>query len=386
MSRDEMTVTRTLLGRKYFDYTLLIYVLSITAFGLLIIYSASSFNAAKFYNNPKLYFNSQLRFVAIGAVAMLVISRLDYTWIGKRLFAVRGIEFTPLTIFYWFCLALQGGVLLLGSAFGGSSRWFVFTLAGQQIRFQPSEVSKICLILLTAYLVGKNPQVVNTFGGFVKIMLRALPLIVLIAVENFTTALIVACIVLGTCFIVSKNIKLILFIAPLIAGGGFVFIKFVGYRIERIDAWLNVETHAKAYQVRQGFYAIASGNLFGKGLGNGTQKLGYIPEAHTDMLFSIICEELGMFGALALLMVFMLLLWRIYFIARHARELFGSLIATGVFIHISVQLLINVCAVTGLLPTTGVTLPFVSYGGTSLLLLMAEIGLVLSVSNRILYE
>ncbi len=133
----------------------------------------------------------------------------------------------------------------------------------------------------------------------------------------------------------------------------------------------------------QGLYAIASGGLFGKGLGQGVQKLGYIPEAHNDMIFSTICEELGLVGAFAVLFLFVLLLWRIFIIAINAPDLFGSLIATGVMAHIAVQVLINVAVVTNTIPSTGIPLPFISYGGSSLLVLMMEMGIVLSVSDRI---
>ncbi len=155
------------------------------------------------------------------------------------------------------------------------------------------------------------------------------------------------------------------------------------YRLERIKIWQDIENHPKGYQILQGLYAIASGGLFGKGLGQGVQKLGYIPEAHNDMIFSTICEELGLVGAFAVLFLFILLLWRIFIIAINAPDLFGSLIATGVMAHIAVQVLINVAVVTNTIPSTGIPLPFISYGGSSLLVLMMEMGIVLSVSDRI---
>ena len=158
---------------------------------------------------------------------------------------------------------------------------------------------------------------------------------------------------------------------------------FFPYRIERFQVWMNIETHPKGYQILQGLYAIASGGLFGKGLGQGIQKLGYIPEAHNDMIFSVICEELGMVGAFAVLFLFVLMLWRIFLVAINAQDLFGSLIATGVMAQIAVQVLINVAVVTNTIPSTGIPLPFISYGGSSLLVLMMELGIVLGVSNRI---
>ena len=156
--------------------------------------------------------------------------------------------------------------------------------------------------------------------------------------------------------------------------------------MQRIDIWRNVETHEKGYQIRQGLYAIASGGLTGSGLGESMQKLGYIPEAQNDMIFTVICEELGILGAIVTLLLFVLMLYRIYIIAVNAPDLFGSMICVGAMIHIAVQVLINVAVVTNSIPSTGIALPFISYGGTSLVIIMAEVGMVLSVSNQIRHE
>ena len=154
------------------------------------------------------------------------------------------------------------------------------------------------------------------------------------------------------------------------------------HRAERIAVWQNVETEPKGYQILQGLYAIASGGLFGTQLGGSKQKLGFIPEAHNDMIFTVICEELGLFGAVSLMLLFVLLLYRIFIIGLNAGDLFGSLICVGVFVHIAVQVVLNIAVVTNAVPSTGVPLPFISYGGTSVSILMAEIGIVLSVSNQ----
>ena len=156
--------------------------------------------------------------------------------------------------------------------------------------------------------------------------------------------------------------------------------------MERFAVWQNVETHPKGYQILQGLYAIASGGIFGKGLGESMQKLGFIPESHNDMIFSVICEELGLFGAVALILIFVLLIWRIFVIAINAPDLFGGLIATGVLVHIAAQVIINIAVVTNSIPSTGIPLPFISYGGTSIAILLVEMGIVLSVSNQIKYE
>ena len=155
--------------------------------------------------------------------------------------------------------------------------------------------------------------------------------------------------------------------------------------MQRIAVWLDPEAHSSegGYQVMQGLYAIGSGGFFGKGLGNSTQKLGALPEAQNDMIFSIICEELGVFGAAMVILLFVFLLYRLFFIAQNAPDLLGSLIASGIFVHIALQVILNIAVVINLIPTTGITLPFVSYGGTSIVFLMAEMTLALSISKQI---
>ena len=160
------------------------------------------------------------------------------------------------------------------------------------------------------------------------------------------------------------------------------FLGLDSYRLERIAILRNQESYEKGFQTIQGLYAIGSGGLFGTGLGGSIQKLGFVPEAQNDMIFSIICEELGLFGAGILLLLFLLLIWRFFLIAVHAPDLFGSLLAAGVMAHIAIQVILNVAVVTNTIPNTGITLPFVSYGGTSILFLLAEMGLVLGISRK----
>ena len=159
------------------------------------------------------------------------------------------------------------------------------------------------------------------------------------------------------------------------------------YQLERIEVWLDPLSYQLegGFQVLQGLYAIGSGGIFGKGLGQSLQKLGFVPEAQNDMVFSIICEELGLFGAGAILILFLLMLWRFAVIAGNAPDLFGTLLVTGVMAHIGIQVMLNVAVVTNTIPNTGITLPFISYGGTSVLFLLIEMGLGLSVSNQIKY-
>ena len=168
-------------------------------------------------------------------------------------------------------------------------------------------------------------------------------------------------------------------------GMGFmgVFLALESYRLERIAIWRNPEDYEKGYQTLQGLYAIGSGGLFGRGLGESVQKLGFVPEAQNDMIFSIICEELGLFGAGIILLLFLILIWRFYVTASRAEDLFGALIASGAMAHMMIQVILNISVVTNTIPNTGITLPFVSYGGTSVVFLLIEMGLVFSVSSLV---
>ena len=172
------------------------------------------------------------------------------------------------------------------------------------------------------------------------------------------------------------------------AGIGFVavFLAAESYRLERLAIWRNPEKYEKGFQTIQGLYAIGSGGLFGRGLGSSLQKLGFVPEAQNDMIYSIICEELGIFGGLIVLMLYAYLLYRLFVIAQNAPDMFGSLLVSGVFVHIALQVIMNVAVVLNIMPNTGVTLPFISYGGTSILFLMAEMGLALSVARQIKFQ
>ena len=328
----------------------------------------------KYYNDPMLYFRKQGIYALIGIPLMIVVSKIDYRLYIKRFAFVK-----PVWLLYLFCIGLQVIVLFVGDAKNGSQRWI--QLGG--FSFQPSELSKICVLLFVAYVVQLAPSSLDHFLGFLRVVIYTSILIGLVVIENFSTALVLLAIMVMICFVASKKKLYFILSGIVFLLIGLVFIFGVSYRGERIDIWLNIETHPKGYQILQGLYAIASGGLFGTGLGNSMQKLGYIPEAHNDMIFSVICEELGLFGAIAIILLYMLVLWRLFTIAVNSVDLFGGLIAVGVMTHIAVQVIINVAVVTNSIPSTGIPLPFISYGGSSLMVLLTEMGIVLSVSNRI---
>jgi cell division protein FtsW len=209
-----------------------------------------------------------------------------------------------------------------------------------------------------------------------------LVMLVPIAATNLSTAVILAGIWFFMFLVVSKNRKVMLSIVGIGLLGIAGFITFAGYRSDRIKIWRDPTKYEKGYQTLQGLYAIGSGGVFGKGLGEGMQKR-FVPEARNDMIFSLICEELGLFGAVILIILFLLFLYRLYFIAINASDLTGSLIVTGIMAQIAIQVVLNIAVVTNSIPNTGITLPFISYGGSALFILMAEIGVALNVSRSI---
>lgn len=373
-------------GRRFekfytqYDFMLLFMTVAIALFGVLMIYSASSYTASTSrFNNPYRFVTQQLLGLALGIVAMLVVSNGEFQLLIAKvpLFHINLVQLA-----YIGALVLQTIVLIpgIGREHNGARRW----LGVGSAEFQPSEISKIAVILFISYAVYKSRSSLDSFGGFCKIMVYIAPFIVLIAAQNLSTAIIVAGIAVGMCFVASKKKSYFFWCAMALFGLAAAYALLGdGFRAGRVEAWLDVENSEKGYQILQGLYAIASGGLFGSGLGESMQKLGYIPEAYNDMIFAVICEELGVVGAVLVMLAFLVLLWRIVMIACNAPDIFGSMICIGVMIHIAIQVILNIAVVTNSIPSTGVPLPLISYGGTSAAIMMAELGLVLSVSRQV---
>ncbi|WP_343210003.1 putative peptidoglycan glycosyltransferase FtsW [Anaerolentibacter hominis] len=371
----------TLRPHGYFDYSLLFLTLFLVCFGLVMIYSTSSYTSQVRYGDSMYFLKKQALSAILGIAAMLFMGKvIDYRIIIKKLPIIR---MTPATLLYLVSIGLQVLVLFIGEDINGAKRWIKVPLLGS---FQPSEISKVATVLFVAYLVYIAPRKLDKMAGLFRIALYIAPLLGLIAKENLSTAIIIAGIFITICFVASRRKWYYIVAALGLVAVGAAFIFLVDYRGERIDVWLNVETHEKGFQILQGLYAIASGGLFGTGLGESMQKLGFIPESHNDMIFAVICEELGLFGAIMVIMLFLLLLWRIFIIAISAPDLFGGLICVGVMAQIAIQVIINIAVVTNSIPSTGIPLPFISYGGTSVAILLAEMGVVLSVSNQITHQ
>ncbi|MFA9463857.1 MAG: FtsW/RodA/SpoVE family cell cycle protein [Velocimicrobium sp.] len=366
---------------SYYDYSLLFLTLFLVAFGLIMIYSTSSYSAQITKGDSMYYLKRQGVSAVMGIIGMLILSKMDY-----RIFLIKlaGLKIRLVTLIYFFAIALQIYVLINGVEINHKKRWISLGKFGT---FQPSDLSKVAVVLFVSYMIYLSPKAISKFSGFMRIAIYISPLILLIGKENMSTAIIVCLIMGGICFVASKKKGYFVIAVLIMVAAAALFLLFgEGFRLNRFDIWLHVETNVDAFQILQGLYAIASGGLTGKGLGGSMQKLGYVPEAQNDMIFSIICEELGLFGAVTVLILFILLIWRLFIISINSPDLFGGLMCAGVLIHIASQVIINVAVVTNSIPSTGIPLPFISYGGTSVAVLLAEIGLVLSVSNQIRYE
>lgn len=380
-ARRKKTVSR--LGtQQYYDYNLLASVVMLVCFGLIMLYSTSAYEAQVNYNNDMHFFKKQAIISAVCLVGVLAASQFDYHFYAK--FA--GILYVLSNILLFI-------TKFVGIEVNGAKRWLGFRQGG--LSFQPAELAKVAIILFIPTLIirlGKNmkgikaPLTVGAFGAVTFLLAWRFT-------DNLSTGIIIMGITVGLIFVSHPKTKpfILMGIGGVSAAviGVRMLVANIGasdnFRLNRILVWTDPETYAKngGYQVIQGLYAIGSGGLFGKGLGNSAQKLSSLPEAQNDMIFAIICEELGLFGAALLTLLFLFLLYRLMFIAQNAPDLLGSLIVTGIFVHIALQVVLNIAVVINLIPTTGVTLPFVSYGGTSVLFLMSEMALALSVSRQI---
>ncbi len=372
--------------KRFYDYSLLAAIIFLCVFGLIIVYSSSSYSAELKLGDPLYYFKRQGLILAGSFFVMIVVSKINYHWYAKL---------TPLAWVLALVMMLLTNFTPLGIELNGQKRWLGVT---ETLSFQPAEFVKIAIILTMAALISKIGRKIDTARGLILAGALAVPLFFLVAMNNLSSGIIIAGICFLVCFVGSKNKGIYIFGIVFVLTVAVVFVQFgekmveagilEGYQLERIRVWQNPEAYPRdgGWQVLQGLYAIGSGGLFGRGLGQSIQKLGFIPEAMNDMVFSIICEELGLFGALCVILLFLFMIWRFMVIANNAPDLLGALIVVGVMAHISIQVILNVAVVTNTIPNTGISLPFISYGGTSVAFLMAEMGMVLGVSNRITLE
>jgi len=353
------------------DVTLLFVVMFLMVFGIIMVYSSSYYHSLETFGTNSYFFVRQTAWVVVGTLVMYIVSRINHQiflkWSG---------------LVYIVVIGLLSVVLIVGSDINGSKRWLDLGPVG----FQPSELAKIGLIFVMASLLVGFYKHLDKFRVFIPIVLLAFVPIILVAMENLSTAIVLIAILGGMLFVIHPQIwKVILIFLPPVLIGGYLFITQFAYRSSRFTIWLEgpfSDPTGDGFQTIQSLYAIGSGGVFGVGLGKSIQKIEFIPEAHNDIIFSIICEELGLFGAFSVLMLFGILLWRLVDIMRQSKEMTSILIVVGVLMHIGIQLIINIGVVTNAIPATGIPLPFVSYGGSSLVFLLIEVGVVLNIARQ----
>ncbi|MCR5776254.1 MAG: putative lipid II flippase FtsW [Lachnospiraceae bacterium] len=364
----------------YIDHSMLIAVILLLCFGLIMVYSASSYEASTKFNDSAHYIKSQAKATFLGLIVMGFVSKLDYHFWKK--------VYLPIYFGSIFLIFLVKSPI--GMTINGANRWI--RIGGMS--FQPAEAAKLGIIIFLAVLICNKRKSLNSLGGFINCLIWALvPTgLIYVVTKNLSSAIIICGIAVVMLFVASPRYWYYILGTVMVGGAvaGVIYLVSSGilpesmsFRLGRVKAWLNPEAYAtsKGFQTLQALYSIGSGGYFGKGLGQSTQKMGYVPEAQNDMIFSIICEELGLFGAVAVILMFLILIYRFLVIANNAPDLFGALLVVGVMGHISLQVILNIAVVTNTLPNTGVTLPFISYGGTSVLFLMMEIGIALNVSK-----
>ena len=386
-SKKNETKKNQIKKRRFYDYSLIFIILFLLMLGLIMIYSASSYTADLKFKNSAYFVNKQLIFVGLGLILMIIVSIIPYQfWIKLS---------KPI---YLVATGLVGAVLVIGRDANGARRWI--NLFG--IKFQPSEFVKVAIIIFLAYYLVKYKDDLHSTDR--KVAEKKLWILfgavfvptLLVMVENLSTSIIIFLIAFCMSFLGTSNKRL--HTVGAIAMGVILFfskpfVKFIyergarDYHLTRLLVWAEPEKFSRdgGYQVIQGLYAIGSGSLFGKGLGQGMQKF-FLPESQNDMIFAIIVEEMGLFGAGLVMAIFAFMIYRMLIITFSVKEPEGVYLVVGVLIHLSLQVILNIAVVTGVLPNTGVSLPFISFGGSSILILLAEMGIVLSVARTIKME
>jgi cell division protein FtsW len=360
------------LEKGKWDINILLVTLALTCFGVVMIFSASMYSSSVELGNEYYYFKQQLFAALLGIAAMLVCSNIHFN-IYRR-FAKLGIVISVLLLV---AVLIPG----IGVELNDARRWIKlgFTL------FQPSEFVKLGVILFMADSLENSKEKVRTFkGGILPYLILSLVIGGLIYLEpNLSTAIVMICIIFGMMFIAGVNLKYIVGIGAIGVAGVTILMTHVGWRMDRINAMFDPWSYRleEGWQIIQSLMALGSGGVFGQGLGNGKQKLLFMPEAENDYIFAHIGEELGLIGTLLVLFAFMYLLLRGTRVAINVKDRFASLMASGFMIMIGMQVIINIGVVTNSIPSTGMPLPFLSFGGTSLLANLIAMGILLNISK-----
>lgn len=370
-------------GESFMDYSLLFIVLFLVGFGMVMVFSSSSYEANLKMGDSTSYLRQQLFASILGLVAMMVVANIPYHFWER--FAVPAYIGSVVLILL---------IIPFGHSSGGATRWLY--IAG--ISLQVAEVAKLGMILFLASLICKMGKNIRTNKGFFTVL--GFPAVVAgmiyVITNNLSSAIIVMAIAVLMLFVSCPDYKRFFLMggSVLVVAAILVFyviqtaeahVDDLDFRGVRILAWRDPEAYSSdtGFQTLQALYAIGSGGVLGEGLGQSMQKRGFLPEAQNDMIFSIICEELGLFGGIAVIIMFLMLIWRLMIIANNAPDLYGALLVVGVMGHIAVQVILNIAVVTNTIPNTGISLPFISYGGSSVMFLLIEIGITLSVAKGI---
>lgn len=377
-SAAEVPPTETVKGSP--DIPMLLITTVLILFGCVMVYSASAVYAEQYHDDSTYFIVRHLVFlvIAIASTALVVqfctpVFWEDFSWI------IFGISVVLLLL-----------VLVIGDDLGsGAKRWLDFGF----FTVQPSEIAKLGLVMaLSKYMVGHQEKIRSPyrFGGSFLYgvvypgMMIALIAVLIAAEKHISGLMIIGMIGISVMFIGGTKIRWIVAIGGIVACAGCLLVLVSEYAQARVDTWLHIDQAdplGSAWQTLQGLMAIGSGGLFGKGLGNSTQKFGYVSQPQNDFIFTIVCEELGFFGAFLVLALFALFVWRGFYIARHTPNSFCALVVYGLTFKVGLQVVLNIAVVTNSMPNTGISLPFFSYGGTSLILQILEVGIILSISR-----
>lgn len=365
-----------------FDYPFFTIVIVLLAFGVVMMFSASYATAFRRFGDSYHYISRQLGFIGIGLIAMLVLSVTDYHIMMNKFIIRIGV-------------AVSAGLMLIvrftGTSDGGAERWIDF--GGFTI--QPSEILKFTVIVVFAYWCHtKYDKLGDLKEGFIPILIILLASCGLTLIQPHLSGTIIIFTIgiimmfVGNCKVKHILLMILAFIMLAVMGLGLLNAMGHDYFSARFLGWQDPEADIRGatFQTYQSLVTIGSGGIFGLGLGNSRQKYAYLPESHNDFIFSIICEELGFVGAILVITLFILFVFRGFYIAVRARDKFGMLLAVGITSHLGVQALLNIGVVTNSLPNTGISLPFFSYGGSALIMQLAEIGVVLNISRKAAIE
>ena len=363
--------------RGMIDMPFLLLTVLLVLIGVIMMFSASYASAYATENSSTYYFARQGMFALVGIGAMLFVSRLNYQMWRFLAFPILGVT-----------ILLMMATPVFGLAEGGATRWIRLG----PLSFQPSEIAKLAVILSFAAMISQYKDRMQTFKGLLPFAgILGILVLTLIFQRHLSGIVIICAVAAAMLFLGGAQLRWFTLGIGAVAVFGVIYLNTMGYAAARITAWRDPwsDSQGSGYQIVQSLYAIGSGGLMGLGLGRSRQKYLYLPEEHNDYIFPIVCEELGFVGAVVIIVLFMLLIIRGYWIAMHARDRFGALIAGGISTLLALQVFFNIGVVTNFLPATGISLPFFSYGGTALLLQLFEMGLVLAVSrqssNQLLY-